>query len=113
MPVLIYPNLPRPPLAFRLVSVNKLWLGQDCVLKLVARFVVLSRVPLTLAGRDHCDFVRSRAAILALQLDALGASLVVDASPILAVPSTPELSAVAATDPVGKHLSWKALTSAH
>lgn len=113
MPVLVKPDLPRPPLAFRLVFVEKQWLGHSRSLKLAPRLIMLPRVPLALAGRDHSDFIRSRAAVLALQLDALGARLVVDASPILAVPSIPELPAVAAANPVGKHLSRKAFPSTH
>lgn len=79
----------------------------------MARLVVLPGVPLTLARGDHSDFVRSCAAVLTLQLDALGARLVVDAAPVLTVPPTPELSAVAAADPVGEHLSGEALTSTY
>lgn len=75
---------------------------------------MLPRVPLALARGDHGDFVRSRAAVLTLQLDALGAGLVVDASPVLvAAPATPELPAVGAADPVLKHLSWETLAGAH
>lgn len=79
----------------------------------MARLIVLPGVPLTLARGDHGDFVCSCAAILALQLDALGARLVVDAAPVLTVPPAPELSAVAAADPVGKHLSGEALASTY
>lgn len=75
---------------------------------------MLSGVPLALAGGDYRDFVRSSAAILALQLDALGAGLVVDTPPVLvASPATPELFTVGPADPVLKHLSWEAFTCAH
>lgn len=75
---------------------------------------MLPGVPLALAGGDHGDFVCSHAAVLALQLDALGAGLVVDAPPVMAAsPATPELPAVGAADPVLKHLSREALASAH
>lgn len=114
VPVLTQPVLPQPPLALGLVLVQELWRRQSWLLELVARLVVLPRVPLALAGGDHGDFVRSRAVILALQLDALGAGLVVDAPPIVvAAPATPQLPAVGAADPVLKHLSWETLTSAH
>lgn len=75
---------------------------------------MLSRVPLALAGCHHSDLVCSCAAILALQLDALGAGLVVDTPPVLvAAVATPELPAICATNPVVKHLSWETLASAH
>uniref|UniRef100_A0A3Q3E4N4 Uncharacterized protein n=1 Tax=Labrus bergylta TaxID=56723 RepID=A0A3Q3E4N4_9LABR len=84
------------------------------LLELAPGLVVLPRVPLALAGRDHGDFVRSRAAVLALQLDALRAGLVVDAPPVLAAaPATPGLPAVGTADPVLKHLSRKTLAGAH
>ena len=114
VPVLTQPVLPRPPLALGLVLVQELRRRQSRLLELGARLVVLPRVPLALAGGDHGDFVRSRAAVLALQLDALGAGLVVDAPPVLvAVPATPELPAVGAADPVLKHLGWETLAGAH
>lgn len=114
MPVLAQPVLPQPPLALGLVLVQELWRRQSLLLKLVARFVVLPRVPLALAGCDHGDFVCSRAAVLALQLDALRAGLVIDTPPVLvAAPATPELPAVGAADPVLKHWSWETLASAH
>lgn len=75
---------------------------------------MLPCVPLALAGGDHCDFVRSRAAVLALKLDTLSTGLVVDASPVLgAAAATPELFAVGPADPVLKHLSWETLTGTH
>lgn len=113
MPVLVGPVLPEPPLALGLVLVQELRRRQRGPLELVARLVVFPRVPLALAGGDHGDFVRSRAAVLALQLDALGAGLVCDAAPLLAAPPAPELSAVAAADPVLKHLSGETLAGAH
>lgn len=114
MPVLTQPVLSEPPFALGFVFVQKLWRRQRRLLKLVSRLVVLPRVPLALAGGDHSDFIRSCAAVLALQLDALGAGLVVDASKVLtAAPPAPELPAVGATDPILKHLSWKAFASTH
>lgn len=113
MPVLTQPVLPQPPLAFGLVSVQELRRRQSRLLELGARFVVLPGVSFALAGGDHSDFVRSRAAVLALQLDALGAGLVVDTAPVLvAAPATPQLPAVSTADPVLKHLSWETLSSA-
>lgn len=114
VPVLTQPVLPQPPLALGLVLVQELRRRQSRLLELVARLVVLPRVPLALAGGDHSDFVRSRAAVLTLQLDALGAGFVVDTAPVLvAAPATPQLPAVGAADPVLKHLSWETLAGAH
>lgn len=114
MPVLAQPVLPQPPLALGLVLVQQLRRRQSRLLELVARLIVLPRVPLALAGGDHGDLVRSRAAVLALQLDALGAGLVVDAPPVLvAAPATPELSSISAANPVFKHLSRETLAGAH
>lgn len=114
MPVLTQPVLPQPPLALGLVLAQELRWQQSWLLEFVARLVVHPRVPLALAGGDNSDFVCSRAAILALQLDALGAGLVVDTPPVLvAAPTTPELPAIGAADPVLKHLSWETLSSAH
>lgn len=112
MPVVTQPVLPQPPLALGLVQ--ELWRRQSRLLELATRLIVLPRVPLALAGGDHGDFVRSRAAILALQLDALGAGLVVDTPPVLvAAPAAPQLPAVGTADPVLQHLSWETLASAH
>lgn len=111
VPVLAQPVLPQPPLALGLVRRHQCRLAE-----LAARFVVLPGVPLALAGGDHGDFVRSRAAVLALQLDALGAGLVVDAAPVVAAaaaPATPELPAIGAADPVLKHVGWETLAGAH
>lgn len=74
---------------------------------------MLPRVPLALARGDHGDFVCSFAAILALQLDTLGAGLIGDTPPILAATpaTTPELLAVGAADPVLKHLGRETLSS--
>jgi len=75
---------------------------------------VLPRVPLALAGGDHCDFICSCAAILALQLDALSAGLVVDAPPVVVTtPASPELPALGPTNPVFKHLSRETLACTH
>lgn len=120
VPVLTQPALPQPPLALGLVLVRELRRQQRRLPELAARFVVLPGVPLALAGGDHGDFVRSRAAVLALKLDALGAGLVVDTPPVLAAaaaaaaaPATPELPAVGAADPVLEHLSRETLAGAH
>lgn len=105
MPVPTQTLLSQPPVALGLVY--ELRRRHSRLLELVARFIVLPRVPLTLTGGDHSDFVCSRAAVLALQLDALSAGLVVDTSPVLvAAAATPELSAVGPADPVLKHVSW-------
>ncbi len=113
MPVLTQSVLPQPPLALGLVIVHELRRQQGRLLELVARFIVLPRVPLALAGGDHCDFVCSRAAVLALQSDALGAGLVVDTPPVLvAAPAAPQLPAVGTADPVVKHMSWETLAGA-
>lgn len=114
VPVLSQPLLPQPPLALGLVFVQELRRRQSRLFQLVAWFVVLPGVSLALAGGDDGNFVCSCAAVLALQLDALGAGLVIDTSPVLAVaPTTPELPAVGAANPVLKHLSWETLTGAH
>lgn len=114
MPVLAQPVLPQPSLALGLVFVQELRRRQSHLLELVARFIVLPRVPLALAGGDHGDLVRSRAAVLALQLDALGAGLVVDAPPVLAAaPASPQLPSIGAADPILKHMSGETLAGAH
>lgn len=88
-------------------------LGGRHALEVVAGLVVLAGVPLALAGRDHGDFVGACAAVLALQLDSLGARLVVDAPPLLGAPPAPVLGSVASSDPVGKHRQGQALARAH
>lgn len=114
VPVLAQPVLPQPPLALGLVLVQELRLRHGRLFELVAGLVVLPRVPLALAGGDHGDLVCSRAAVVALKLDALGAGLVIYAPPVLvAASATPELPAVGAADPVLKHLSRETLAGAH
>lgn len=114
VPVLTQPALPQPPLALGLVFVQELWRRYGQLLELVAWLILLPRVPLARAGGDHSDFVRSCAAVLTLQLDALGAGLVVDTPPVLvASPATPELPAIGTANPVLKHLSWETLTGTH
>lgn len=87
--------------------------GGRHALEVVAGLVVLAGVPLALAGRDHRDFVGACAAILALQLDSLGARLVVDTPPLLGAPSAPVLCSIASPDPVGEHRQGQALARAH
>lgn len=114
MPVFTLPVLPQPPLGLGFVFVQKPRRRHTRLVELVPGFVVLPRVPLALAGGDHCDLVSSRAAVLALQLDALRAGLVVDTPPVLvAAPATPEPPAVGSANPVVKHLSGKTFTCAH
>ena len=115
-PVLVEAVLPQLPLALGLVLVNHLGhrrRRQRHLLHLVAGLVVLSRVPLALAGRHHGDLVGAGAAVLALQLDALCPRLVVDAAPVLAAPPAPELLPAAAPDPVRQHGCRQALTGTH
>lgn len=73
---------------------------------------MLSCVSFAFAGGHHCDLVGPGAAILTLELNPLGAGLVVHAAPVLTVSAVPELPTISA-DPVGQHLSWKALSCAH
>lgn len=88
-------------------------LGRRHALEVMAGLVVLPSVPLTLAGGDHGDFVGARAAILALQLDPLGARFVVDTPPLLGAPPAPVLRSIASSDPVGEQRQGQALPSAH
>lgn len=88
-------------------------LGGRHAFKVVAGLVVLPGVPLALARCDHGDFVGACAAVLTLQLDSLGARLVVDTPPLLGAPPAPVLCSVASSDPVGKHWQGQALTRAH
>lgn len=77
---------------------------------------MLPGVPLALAGGDHGDLVGPRAAVLALQLDALCAGFIVDAAPVLAAAAaapTPRPTAVGAADPVLEHRGRETLTGAH
>lgn len=93
------------------LSVMLGWLGRRHALKVMTGLIVLPSVPLALAGGDHRDFVGARAAILALQLDSLGARFVVDTPPLLGAPPAPVLGSVASANPVGKHRQRQALTS--
>lgn len=79
------------------------WLGRRHALEVMTGLIVLPCVSLALAGGDHCDFVGARAAILALQLDSLGARFVIDTPPLLGAPSAPVLCSIASSDPVGEH----------
>lgn len=88
-------------------------LGRRHALEVVTGLVVLSSVPLALAGCDHCDFVGARASILTLQLDSLGPRFVVDTPPLLGAPPAPVLGSIASSDPVGKHRQRQALSSTH
>lgn len=73
---------------------------------------MLSRVSFAFAGGHHCDLVGPGTAILTLELNPLGAGLVVHATPVLTISAVPELPTISA-DPVGQHLSWKTLSCAH
>lgn len=82
-------------------------------LKVVAGLVVLPGVSLALAGRDHSYFVGSYTSILALQLDPLGASFVIDTSPLLRAPSAPVLGSITSSNPVGQERQGEAFASTH
>ena len=88
-------------------------LGRRRALEVVAGLVVLPRVSFALAGSDHGDFVGARAAVLALQLDSLGARLVIDTPPLLGAPPAPVLRSVAPSDPVRQHRQGQALARTH
>lgn len=113
MPVLTRPALAQPSFALGLVFVQKLWRSRGGLLKLAARLVVLPRVPLAPAGGNHGDFVGSAGAVLALQLNALGAGLVVDAAPVVvSTPTRPVPPTASSADPVLKHLGGQTLACA-
>lgn len=95
------------------LSVMLGWLGRRHTLKVVAGLVVLPGVPLAFAGGDHCDFVGACAAILALQLDSLGARFVVDTPPLLGAPPAPVLGSIASSNPVREHRQGQALPRTH
>lgn len=82
-------------------------------LKVVAGLIVLPGVSLALAGRDHGYFVGSYTSILTLKLDPLGASFVIDTSPLLRAPPAPVLGSITSSNPVGKQWQREAFTSAH
>lgn len=86
-------------------------LGRRHALKVMTGLIVLPSVPLALAGRDHRDFVGTRAAILALQLDSLGTRFVVDTPPLLGAPPAPVLGSIPSANPVGEDGQRQALTS--
>lgn len=73
---------------------------------------MLFQVTFALAAGHHCDLVGPGAAILALQLNAFGAGLVIDATPVLAAPAAPRLFTIS-TYPVGEHLGSEALSCTH
>lgn len=115
MPVVAQPLIAQPLLALGLVLVQQLRRQHRRLHQFVGRLVVLPRIPLALAGSDHGDLVGPRAAVLALQLDALRAGFIVDAAPVLvtAAPPTPRPAAVGAADPVLEHGGRETLTGAH
>lgn len=82
-------------------------------LKVVAGLIVLPGVSLALAGCDHSYFVGSYTSILALQLNPLSASFVVDTSPLLWAPPAPVLGSVTSSNPVGEQWQREAFTSTH
>ena len=82
-------------------------------LKVVAGLIVLPGVSLALAGRDHSYFVGSYTSILALKLDPLGASFVIDTSPLLRAPPAPVLGSITSSNPVGKQWQRETFTSTH
>lgn len=88
-------------------------LGRRHALKVVTGLVVLSSVPLALAGGDHCDLVGACAPILALQLDSLGTRFVIDTPPFLGAPPAPVLGSIAPSNPVGEHRQGQAFTGTH
>lgn len=73
---------------------------------------MLFQVTFALAASHHCDLVGPGAAILALQLNAFGAGLVINAAPVLAAPSAPRLFTISSY-PVGEHLGSEALSCTH
>lgn len=73
---------------------------------------MLFQVTFALAAGHHSDLVGPGAAILALQLNAFSAGLVIDAAPVLAAPAAPRLFAISPY-PVGKHLGSEALSCTH
>lgn len=81
--------------------------------KVVAGLIVLSGVSLALAGCDHSYFVGSYTSILALKLDPLGASFVIDTSPLLWAPPAPVLGSITSSNPVGEQWQREAFTSTH
>lgn len=82
-------------------------------LKVMAGLIVLPGVSLALAGRDHSYFVGSYTSILALKLDPLRASFVIDTSPLLWAPPAPVLGSITSSNPVGEQWQREAFTSTH
>lgn len=62
---------------------------------------MLARVFFARAGCDSGDLVGARAAVLALEFNALGACAVSDAAPLLGISSAP---VVTSTDPIGQQV---------
>lgn len=108
MPIPVHLAIPVLPLAFGLVDLLTL----SDALRLVCWFIVLFQVTFALAASHHCDLVGPGAAILALQLNAFGAGLVINAAPVLAAPSAPRLFTISSY-PVGEHLGSEALSCTH
>lgn len=105
MPVAVVLAFPVLPLAFGLVDLRQLYNA----FRLVCRFIVLPQIAFALAASHDCDLVGPGAAILAEQLDAFGAGLVIDATQVLA-PSAASLFFGVSSYPVRKHLSGEALS---
>lgn len=82
-------------------------------LEVVAGLIVLPGVSLALAGCDHGYFIGSYTSILALQLDPLSASFVIDTSPLLRAPPAPVLGSVTSSNPVGQQWQREAFSSTH
>lgn len=95
------------------LSVMLGWLGRRHALKVVTGLIVLPGVPLALAGSDHRDFVGACAAILALQLDSLGACFVINTPPLLGAPPAPVFCSIPSSNPVRKHWQRQAFSSTH
>lgn len=108
MPVPVHLAIPVLPLAFGLVDL----LALSDALRFVCGFVVLFQVTFALAAGHYCYLVGPGAAILALQLNALGSGLVIDTAPVLAAPVAPWLFTITAY-PVRKHLGSETLSCTH
>ncbi len=89
--------------------VHELRRQQGRLLELVARFIVLSRVPLALAGGDHTDFVSPSVAVWTLQLDPPRPGVGWDAAVFRSITPPP----LAASDRVGHEVRGHALARAH
>lgn len=82
-------------------------------LEVVAGLIVLPGVPFAFAGCDNSYFVGSYASILALELDPLGASFVIDTPPFLRAPPAPVLGSITSPNPVGEQRQREAFTSTY